>query len=67
LDFAERAGLELPEESVLTPVEIVRLALDGLEAGSIEILDPLAAEAKAALSGPPRALALVAPVTERNF
>ncbi|MGE2715527.1 SDR family NAD(P)-dependent oxidoreductase [Mycolicibacterium litorale] len=56
LDFAEREGLELPEGVVLEPAEIVRLALDGLEAGSIEILDPLAVETKAALAGPPRAI-----------
>jgi short-subunit dehydrogenase len=62
-DFAERTGFELPEGAVLEPAEIVRLALDGLEAGSVEILDSLAAEAKAALArgGP------VANVTERNF
>lgn len=56
LDFAEREGMELPEGMVVEPAEIVRLALDGLEAGSVEILDPLAAEMKAALAGPPRAI-----------
>lgn len=55
LDFAERNGIRLPEDIVLDPAELVRLALDGLEDGDVEILDPLAVEAKASLAGPPRA------------
>jgi NAD(P)-dependent dehydrogenase (short-subunit alcohol dehydrogenase family) len=41
------------------PVDIVRTALDGIEAGTTEIIaDRFGAEAKAALSGPPRAFVL---------
>jgi short-subunit dehydrogenase len=58
LDFAEREGLVLPEAAVMDPADLVRLALDGLEAGEIEILDPIAIGAKATLAGPPRAFAL---------
>jgi NAD(P)-dependent dehydrogenase (short-subunit alcohol dehydrogenase family) len=57
-DFAERQGIEFPDGAVMDPADLVRLALDGLEAGEIEILDPLAVEAKASLAGPPRAFAL---------
>lgn len=57
-DFATANGLELPEAVVVDPVDLVRLALDGLEAGEIEIMDPLSADAKASLAGPPRAFAL---------
>ncbi|WNG85338.1 SDR family NAD(P)-dependent oxidoreductase [Mycobacterium sp. ITM-2016-00317] len=57
-DFAERNGIQFPDGAVIDPADLVRLALDGLEAGEIEIMDPLAIEAKATLSGPPRALAL---------
>jgi len=57
-DFAERAGVELPEGAVVDPADLVRLALDGLEAGDIEIMDVLSTEAKATLAGPPRAFAL---------
>lgn len=56
--FAERQGIELPSNAVIDPAELVRLALDGLEAGDVEILDPLSAAAKATLTGPPRALSL---------
>lgn len=57
-DFARRNGLTFPEGAVIDPADLVRLALDGLEAGDIEIMDPLAVEAKSALAGPPRAFAL---------
>lgn len=57
-DFAERQGIAFPEGAVIDPADLVRLALDGLEAGDIEILDPLAAKAKATLAGAPQALAL---------
>jgi short-subunit dehydrogenase len=53
--FAAQAGLELPEGAMNDPAELVRLALDGLEAGDIEILDRYGVDAKASLSGPPRA------------
>lgn len=43
---------------MLDPAELVRLALDGLAAGDVEILDPMAVEAKASLAGPPRAFTL---------
>ncbi|GAA3567097.1 SDR family NAD(P)-dependent oxidoreductase [Amycolatopsis ultiminotia] len=58
LDFAESAGIKLPEDDVLDPADLVNLALDGLEAGDIEILDRLGADTKAILAGPPRALDL---------
>jgi short-subunit dehydrogenase len=56
-DFAERTGVQLPEDAVMAPVDLVRLALDGLEAGEIEILDRFGVEAKAGLAGPPRPFA----------
>ena len=56
-DFAERHGVEFPDGAVMDPADLVRLALDGLEADEIEILDPMAVEAKASLAGPPRAFA----------
>lgn len=57
-DFAERNGIEFLDGAVIDPADLVRLALDGLEAGEIEILDPMAVEAKATLAGPPQAFAL---------
>ncbi|MBS1895092.1 MAG: SDR family NAD(P)-dependent oxidoreductase [Actinobacteria bacterium] len=57
-DFAEREGLEFPEGAVIDPADLVRLALDGLEAGEIEILDPIGVEVKATLNGPPRAFTI---------
>lgn len=57
-DFAERNGIQFRDGAVIDPADLVRLALDGLEAGEIEIMDPLAIEAKATLAGPPRAFAL---------
>lgn len=57
-DFARRQGIELPDGRVIDPADLVRLALDGLEAGEIEVLDPIGVEAKSALSGPPRAFEL---------
>jgi NAD(P)-dependent dehydrogenase (short-subunit alcohol dehydrogenase family) len=59
-DFAESAGVVFPEGSVTDPADLARLALDGLEAGEIEILDRLGAAAKTTLSGPPRAFDLEA-------
>lgn len=57
-DFADRHGIEFAEGAVMDPADLVRLALDGLEADEIEILDPMGVEAKASLTGPPRAFAL---------
>lgn len=57
-DFADRHGIEFPAGAVMDPADLVRLALDGLEAGEIEILDPTGVDAKASLAGPPRAFAL---------
>jgi hypothetical protein len=42
------------------PADLVTIALDGLEAGEIEILDGLGATARATLAGPPQALDLSA-------
>ncbi|WP_224392466.1 SDR family NAD(P)-dependent oxidoreductase [Pseudonocardia sp. ICBG1293] len=58
--FARDAGLDLGVDVMTDPADLVRLALDGLEPGEVEILDGLGARAKAALSGPPRALDLTA-------
>lgn len=57
-DFAADAGIVFPDGAVTEPADLVRLALDGLEAGDVEIMDRLGVEAKATLSGPPRAFAL---------
>ncbi len=53
-DYLRNAGVELPDGTMNDPAELARLALDGLEAGDIEILDHYSAEAKATLSGPPQ-------------
>ncbi|MFE5113652.1 hypothetical protein [Streptomyces sp. NPDC056663] len=45
------------------PATLACLALDGIEAGEIEILDGLSVEAKAALAGLPRAFDLAAVAT----
>lgn len=58
LQFARDAGIELPEEHMNDPADLARIALDGLEAGDVEIVDQMGAEAKAALAGPPVALSL---------
>ncbi|RUQ98153.1 SDR family NAD(P)-dependent oxidoreductase [Labedella endophytica] len=57
-DALRSAGLVLPDDVMTDPAELAALALDGLEADELEIVDPLGAEAKASLSGPPRALDL---------
>jgi len=58
LDYAAQAGMTLPEELLNQPVDLARVALDGLEAGDVEVLDDLGRQAKASLAGPPPALAL---------
>jgi NAD(P)-dependent dehydrogenase (short-subunit alcohol dehydrogenase family) len=58
LDYAKGAGVDLPPDALNDPGELVRLALDGLEAGEVEILDRYGREAKASLAGPPRAFVL---------
>ncbi|SBS76068.1 Short-chain dehydrogenase/reductase SDR [uncultured Mycobacterium sp.] len=63
-DFADSAGVVFPEGAVTDPADLARLALDGLEAGDVEILDRLGAAAKATLSGPPRAFNLEAAAAE---
>lgn len=57
-DYAERHGIDFADGAVMDPAELVRLALDGLERGEIEILDSIGAESKASLAGPPRAFVL---------
>jgi NAD(P)-dependent dehydrogenase (short-subunit alcohol dehydrogenase family) len=59
-DFARDSGIVFPEGSMNDPADLVRLALDGLEAGEIEILDRFGLQAKATLSGPPQAFDLAA-------
>ena len=56
----KNAGLVIPEDVMNEPADLVRLALDGLEAGKVEILDRIGADAKATLTGPPRAFDLAA-------
>jgi NAD(P)-dependent dehydrogenase (short-subunit alcohol dehydrogenase family) len=56
--FVEQAGLDLPEGAMNEPADLVNLALEGLEAGEVEILDRFGDEAKRALTGPPRAFDL---------
>jgi NAD(P)-dependent dehydrogenase (short-subunit alcohol dehydrogenase family) len=58
LDYAASAGIVLAEDAMNDPADLARLALDGLEAGDIEVLDRLGADAKATLNGPPRAFDL---------
>jgi NAD(P)-dependent dehydrogenase (short-subunit alcohol dehydrogenase family) len=58
LAFAASAGVELAPDALNDPADLVRLALDGLEAGEVEILDRYGREAKASLAGPPRAFVL---------
>lgn len=60
-EFARNAGVNLPEGAMNDPADLVRLALDGLEAGDLEILDRFGIDAKAALAGPPRAFDMTAP------
>jgi hypothetical protein len=57
-DFARTAGIEFPEGAVTEPAALVALALDGLEAGEIEIADAVGLRAKATLAGPPQAFTL---------
>jgi hypothetical protein len=40
------------------PADLARMALDGLEAGEVEIIDRMSVDAKAALAGPPVTLSL---------
>ncbi len=53
--FAERQGIEFGDGAVIDPADLVTVALDGLEAGEVEIFDALGRKAKALLSGPPTA------------
>lgn len=57
LDFATQNGMTLPEELLNQPEDVARSALDGLEAGELEILDQFGREVKAGLSGPPQVTA----------
>ncbi|MET4926852.1 SDR family NAD(P)-dependent oxidoreductase [Streptomyces sp. PSRA5] len=58
-DFVRGAGLTLSED-VNDPADLARLALDGIEAGEVEILDRFGIDAKATLAGPPQAFDLAA-------
>jgi short-subunit dehydrogenase len=57
-EYAEREGIVVPEGMMNEPADLVRLALDGLEAGDIEILDRFGVAAKASLAGPPQGFSL---------
>ncbi|MFD2415584.1 SDR family NAD(P)-dependent oxidoreductase [Amycolatopsis pigmentata] len=59
-EYLGNAGVDISEEVMDDPADLARLALDGIEAGEVEILDRLSAEAKATLTGPPQALDLSA-------
>lgn len=54
--FAQAHGYDLPDGALDDPANVVALGLDGLEAGELEVVHGFAADAKAALSGPPRPL-----------
>jgi NAD(P)-dependent dehydrogenase (short-subunit alcohol dehydrogenase family) len=56
--FVAEFALDLPAGAMNEPVDLVNLALDGLEAGELEILDRYGIEAKKLLAGPPRAFDL---------
>ena len=43
----------MPAGAVIDPADLVSVALDGLEAGEVEIFDSLGRKAKEYLSGPP--------------
>lgn len=58
--WAQDNGISLPQGTMNDPADLARLALDGLEAGEIEILDRFGVTAKASLSGPPIAFDLAA-------
>ncbi|AWB92270.1 SDR family NAD(P)-dependent oxidoreductase [Aeromicrobium chenweiae] len=53
IEYTENAGLVLPASAMIDPAALARLALDGLAAGEIEILDDISKSAKATLSGDP--------------
>jgi short-subunit dehydrogenase len=59
-EFVARSGIVVPDSAMITPTDLVSLALDGLEAGEVEILDQIGRDAKASLVGPPRAFDLTA-------
>lgn len=59
-DFAKDSGMHIRDGAMNEPLDLVRLALDGVESGEIEILDRIGLEAKATLTGPPRAFDLEA-------
>ncbi len=59
-EFARTAGLERLQGVMNEPADLVNLALDGLEAGDVEVLDRFGAAVKAVLSGPPQAFDLEA-------
>ncbi|WP_432570839.1 SDR family NAD(P)-dependent oxidoreductase [Kineococcus sp. SYSU DK005] len=56
--FAQEVGLDLPEGAMNEPADLVDLALDGLEAGEVEVLDRYGLRAKELLAGPPQAFDL---------
>ena len=57
-DYAANAGIRLADDAMNDPADLARRALDGLEAGELEVFDDYGAIAKASLSGPPRAFDL---------
>ncbi len=59
-DYAEAAGIVLADDALNDPADLARRALDGLEAGDLEVLDRYGVDAKATLAGPPRAFDLAA-------
>jgi NAD(P)-dependent dehydrogenase (short-subunit alcohol dehydrogenase family) len=59
-EYAKESGIAIRDGAMNEPRDLVRLALDGLEAGEIEILDRFGAHAKATLAGPPQAFDLEA-------
>lgn len=52
--FVQEFGLDLPEGAMNDPAALVTLALDGLEAGELEVLDRYGLEVQNLLAGPPQ-------------
>jgi len=59
-DYARSAGVVLAESVLNVPADLARMALDGIEAGEIEIIDRLGMDVKQRLTGPPAAFDLAA-------
>jgi short-subunit dehydrogenase len=59
-DYARSVGVVLDESVLYVPADLARMALDGIEAGEIEMIDRLGIDVKQRLTGPPAAFDLAA-------